>query len=133
MHEGRDVLLILGGIWLLLGLVFTLIGGLAQRRSRDWVVTRGWIVQRPGALLPDAYPRYCWYDSEGRLFEAKSYWRGNFRIGGTPVAVRYDPDHPASGVIDGPLQRGTLFLTLGLVIAGCAALMLIGALVVALS
>lgn len=121
MSEAQNVVMLIGGIAILLGLIFFLIGTIRRRMTRGWVSTTGQVISKRGDPLsgmPARYPTFRWQDANGVEHQRTSNMGASLGPRpGTLVPVKYDPDNPSRAMIDSSVQGGQLFVVLGIVIA----------------
>ena len=107
--------LLFGGILILLGLIFGLIGGLRTSMCKGWVHSTGLIVTRKGATTgwPTDQPTFGWTGPDGHVYRKNSLVRGGFYRMGSRVPILIHPEQPQRAVIDTFIQKGTIFTVLG--------------------
>ena len=121
MSEPQKVVLLIGGIAMLLGLIFILIGRIRHGMTRDWVETQGQVISKHGDPLNGMtarYPTFRWQDSSGTEHRHTSMMGASLGPRpGTLVQVKYDPDNPSRAMINTAVQNGRLFGFIGIAIA----------------
>ncbi|MGH3459343.1 DUF3592 domain-containing protein [Aeromicrobium sp.] len=116
-----QIVLIVGGIPLGLGIVFLAIGLLRRRMMRGWVRTTGVVVDkrtgRADGGVRAIYPTFQWQDDSGRVHQRTSIVRQSLAPApGKRVTLRYDPTEPSRAAIDSFVQNGSIFAVIGSVL-----------------
>lgn len=131
MDETTIAPLVVGGVPVLLGVVFLTIGRVMTRRSRGWTRTTGVVVERRsgradrGSLSP--YPTFQWQDQHGEVHQHTSNVKQSLAPRpGTAVPVRYDPESPSRAHIDTYVQSGRIFVHLGVGLLALGVVVLAG-------
>lgn len=120
MNQFHQAALILGGAFLLVGLVFFFLGFLRNKMIRGWTSTTGTIIQKNGSLtgMPSLYPTFTWVDSAGAEHKRTSQMRASLGPRpGTQVPIRYNPTNPDAAIIDSLAQSGRIFIFIGIGVA----------------
>lgn len=122
ISQAHQIVLLLGGIAVLLGMIFIAIGTIRRKMMRNWVTTTGQVINKRGDPLaggmPARYPTFRWHDASG--VEHRRTSSVGASLGPRPgklVPVKYDPHNPSRGVIDSSVQSGGIFTVIGIVIS----------------
>ena len=119
MNQFHQVAAIIGGVALLLGILFFCFGYFRNRMIKGWVRTTGTITKKHGSLegMPSLYPTFTWTDDSGTQHSRTSNVRASLGPRpGTQVPIRYNPTNPDAAIIDSLAQSGRIFIIIGIVI-----------------
>lgn len=119
MNQYHQLALIVGGGFLLLGLVFFSFGYFRNRMIKGWVATTGTVTKKDGRTsgMPSLYPTFTWTDDTGTQHSRTSQVRASLGPRpGSQVPIRYNPKNPDAAIIDSIAQSGRIFVFIGILI-----------------